>query len=563
MMHHRLVLSSLAETQRIAIAALTSRSSVSAGGRSLASSARCPFTGQRQDERAQPQRQHRRLLATTALQSHVHFQLQPSMHPTAFTEQQPHTFPVVNPSTNETICYVPDQTVEHAKNLIDRSHRAFQQWKVRTARERGHLLKKWADLLIHHTDYIAGVMTSEQGKPLAEARGEVTYGASFIYWFAEEALRSYGDVHPVMHPQQRIMVWKEPVGVSACITPWNFPLAMITRKAGAALAAGCTMISKPSAETPLTALALAELAYQAGIPEDVLSIITCSHRSSPSVGKELATNRKVAKLSFTGSTAVGKDLLAMAASTVKRVSMELGGNAPFIVFNDADIDAAVEGAVASKFRNAGQTCVCANRFFVQSGVYDKFMTKFSNAIEKLKVGDGFDSGVNVGPLITQAAVAKVTELVTDAQRRGARILMGGMKHPRGGNFFYPTLVADVGTESRLFREEIFGPVAAVAKFTTDDEVVELANRTRAGLVAYFYSRDVQRIWRTAERLQYGMVGVNTGMVSTEVAPFGGVKESGIGREGSKYGLAEYEELKYVLLDLGAQPQVSHSPPPQK
>ncbi|EGD83333.1 succinic semialdehyde dehydrogenase [Salpingoeca rosetta] len=474
------------------------------------------------------------------------------MHPTVFSEPQPHTFTVFNPSTQESLAHVPDSSLEQTRNIIDRSLHAFSSWRHKTARERSQLLRKWADLLTHNTDYLAGVMTLEQGKPLAEARGEVTYGTSFVYWFAEEAIRSYGDVHPPMAPNQRIMVWKQPVGVAACITPWNFPLAMITRKAGAALAAGCTMIVKPSAETPLTALAMAELAYQAGIPEDVLPVITASHETSPTVGKELATNPKVSKLSFTGSTAVGKQLLGLAANNVKRVSMELGGNAPFIVFDDADIDAAVSGAIASKFRNAGQTCVCANRFFVQSGVYDEFMTKLKREIEKLPVGDGFKDGVAIGPLINEAAVRNVTRLVIDAQRHGARILAGGMKHPLGGNFFYPTLVADVKAQSQLFCEEIFGPIAAVSKFTSDDDIVRMANSTHAGLVAYFYSQDLRRIWKTAELLEYGMVGVNTGIISTEVAPFGGVKESGMGREGSRYGMAEYEELKYVLLDMGKQ-----------
>eukprot|EP01147_Barroeca_monosierra_P003598 gene3598-6190_t len=430
------------------------------------------------------------------------FRIQPSMHPTIVMEQHSHTFPIFNPSTGVVLCYVPDFDVDRVQNTIDRN-------------------------------YLAGVITSEQGKPLEESRGEVSYGASFIYWFAEEAMRSLGDVHPAMTKNQRIMVWKQPIGVTACITPWNFPLAMITRKAGAALAAGCTMIVKPSAETPLTALAMAELAYQAGLHEDVLPVVTASHESSPMVGKVLATDERVAKLSFTGSTAVGKQLLGLASTGVKRVSMELGGNAPFIVFDDADVDAAVQGAIASKFRNAGQTCVCANRFFVQDAVYNDFVIKLNNEIEKLQVGDGFSPGVAVGPLISRRTVKQMQQLIVDAQRHGARVLSGGIPHPLGGNFFYPTLVGDVSPDSKLFCDEIFGPIAAVTRFSTDRDVIHMANNTRAG-----------------EALEYGMVGVNTGLISTEVAPFGGMKESGIGREGSKYGLAEYEELKYVLLDLG-------------
>eukprot|EP00056_Hartaetosiga_gracilis_P007164 m.104985 g.104985 ORF g.104985 m.104985 type:complete len:376 (-) comp12646_c1_seq14:1002-2129(-) len=373
---------------------------------------------------------------------------------------------------------------------------------------------------------------------------------SFISYYASEAMRMSGEVSPIMTSNQRIVVLKQPVGTTACITPWNFPNAMITRKASAALAAGCSMVVKPSAETPLSAMALCQLAVEAGIPEDVLSIVTCDHPRSIEIGKAISQSEKIAKLSFTGSTAVGKQLMEMCASTVKRTSMELGGNAPFVVFDDADIPAAVAGAIACKFRNAGQTCVCANRFFVHSAVYDDFISQFKSAIESLTVGDGFAENVDVGPMITSAAVTKVHEMVEDAIASGANVVCGGHVHSLGNNFYTPTLIDNVNLDSRLFREEIFGPVAAVHRFESDEEVIAKANDTRAGLVAYFYSDNLKRVWHVAEQLEYGMVGVNTGIVSTEVAPFGGVKESGIGREGSSHGMDEYQELKYVLMDLG-------------
>eukprot|EP00055_Hartaetosiga_balthica_P014637 m.81585 g.81585 ORF g.81585 m.81585 type:complete len:512 (-) comp8647_c0_seq1:319-1854(-) len=459
-------------------------------------------------------------------------------------------FSVINPSTREVIGYVPNNTIDDCVATIEKAHEAQKSWMNTTARERNALLNKWAGLIMDNSDYLGKIITLEMGKPIKEGIGEIAYGASFVSYYAGEIMRMSGEVSPIMAPNQRIVVLKQPVGTTACVTPWNFPSAMITRKASAALAAGCSMVVKPSAETPLSAMALCYLAEQAGIPDGILPILTCDHQRSIDIGKELAMSERIAKLSFTGSTAVGKKLMAMASSTVKRTSMELGGNAPFIVFDDADIQAAVAGAIVCKFRNAGQTCVCANRFFVQDGIYDEFMALFKTAIEGLQVGDGFDEHVDVGPMITDAAALKVHAMVQDTLHHGANLVCGGSFHAKGANFYAPTLIENVGISSRLFREEIFGPIAAVHRFTTDQEVIEKANNTRAGLVAYFYSNNLKRVWSAAEQLQYGMVGVNTGIVSTEVAPFGGIKESGIGREGSSHGMDEYQELKYILMDLG-------------
>lgn len=397
-----------------------------------------------------------------------------------------------------------------------------------------------------HQDDLAAIMTAEQGKPLAEAKGEIAYAASYLEWFGEEAKRVYGDTIPAPTPDKRIVVVKQPIGVCAAITPWNFPSAMITRKAGPALAAGCTMVIKPASETPLSALALCVLAERAGVPKGVLSCVTGSPRE---IGLELTTNPIVKKLSFTGSTAVGKTLIAQCASTVKRTSMELGGNAPFIVFDDADIEGAVKGALLSKYRNAGQTCVCANRLLVQSGIYDAFVERLAQAVSQLSVGDGFSAGVQIGPLINQKAVNKVEALISDAVVRGARTLTGGRRHALGGTFYEPTVIVDVSLQAEIFSEEIFGPVAPVFKFETEEEAIRLANDSTFGLAAYFYGRDISRVWRVAEGLEYGMVGINEGLISTEVAPFGGIKESGNGREGSKYGIEDYLEIKYLCMGI--------------
>jgi succinate-semialdehyde dehydrogenase/glutarate-semialdehyde dehydrogenase len=417
-------------------------------------------------------------------------------------------------------------------------------WRQRTAKERAQVLRKWFDLIMANQEDLAVLMTMEQGKPLAESRGEIAYAASFIEWFAEEGKRAYGDVIPSHGRDKRIIVLKQPIGVTVAITPWNFPTAMITRKVGPALAAGCTMVIKPSELTPFSALALCVLAEKAGIPEGVLSVVTGDPKP---IGGEFTSNPIVRKLSFTGSTAIGKLLMAQCAGTLKKVSLELGGNAPFIVFDDADLDAAVTGAIASKYRNAGQTCVCANRIFVQSGIYDRFAQRLAEKVATMKVGNGLEQGTVIGPLIEEKAVAKVEEHVRDAVSKGAKVLTGGKRVVGGGHFFVPTVLIDIKPDMLAMREETFGPVAPLMKFETEEEVIKLANSTEFGLAAYFYSRDIARVWRVAEALETGIVGINEGIISTEVAPFGGVKESGIGREGSKYGLEDYMEIKYLCM----------------
>ncbi|MBS0278845.1 MAG: NAD-dependent succinate-semialdehyde dehydrogenase [Proteobacteria bacterium] len=453
------------------------------------------------------------------------------------------TFAVTNPSTGETIADVADLTGADARAAIEAAQDAFPAWAKKTAKERAAIMRKWFELIMANQDDLAAIMTAEQGKPLAETRGEVAYGAAFIEWFAEEGKRIYGDVIPTNAAGRRLIVLKQPIGVVAAITPWNFPNAMITRKCAPALAAGCTFVIKPAGETPLSALALAELAHRAGLPKGAFNVVTTSRSSE--VGLELTQSPKVAKFSFTGSTEIGKLLMKQCASTVKKVSLELGGNAPFIVFDDADLDAAADGAMASKFRNMGQTCVCANRILVQDKVYDAFAEKLSQRIAKLKVGDGFEDGVTQGPLITEDAVEKVEKLLKDATAHGAKIAMGGKRVK--GQFFEPTLVKDVTPAMDIAKTEIFGPVATLFRFKTDDEAIRISNDTEFGLAAYFYARDVGRIFRVAEALEYGILGINEGIISTEVAPFGGMKESGIGREGSKYGIEDYVEIKYLAL----------------
>ncbi|MBP0631590.1 MULTISPECIES: NADP-dependent succinate-semialdehyde dehydrogenase [unclassified Cupriavidus] len=451
---------------------------------------------------------------------------------------------VTNPATGERVAQVPQLGADEARQAIEAANRALPAWRARTAKERSALLRKWFELILASQEDLARIMTAEQGKPIAEARGEIAYAASFIEWFAEEGKRVYGDTIPAPATNQRIVVTKEPVGVCAAITPWNFPAAMITRKAGPALAVGCTMVLKPASQTPLTALALVALAERAGIPAGVLSVVT---GSASAIGGEMSSNPLVRKLTFTGSTEVGRVLMAQTASTIKKVSMELGGNAPFIVFDDADLDAAVEGAIVSKYRNAGQTCVCANRIYVQSGVYDAFAQKLVAAVAALKVGNGMDDGVRIGPLIDDKAVAKVEEHIADALGKGARVLHGGQRHALGHSFFQPTVLADVAPGMQVAREETFGPLAPLFRFDTEDEVVAMANDTEFGLASYFYARDLGRVWRVSERLEYGMVGVNTGLISNEVAPFGGVKQSGVGREGSHYGIEDYLVIKYTCM----------------
>ena len=452
---------------------------------------------------------------------------------------------IFDPATGERLGSVPNLGRAETRRAIEAARRAQPAWRALTARERAARLRRWYELMLEHQDDLARIMTAEQGKPLAEARGEIAYAASFLEWFAEEAKRAYGDLIPAHAADKRILVQKEPVGVAAAITPWNFPSAMITRKAGPALAAGCAMVLKPAPQTPFSALALAELAQRAGIPAGLFSVLPADVANSREVGAELCDNPVVRKLSFTGSTAVGIKLMEQCAPTLKKLSLELGGNAPFIVFDDADLDAAVEGAMVSKYRNAGQTCVCANRLYVQDGVYDAFAAKLAAAVEKLKVGNGFEPGVTTGPLINPAAVAKVQSHLDDALAKGARVLAGGQA--LGGNFFAPTVLVDVPHDARVAREETFGPLAPLFRFQDEGEVVALANATEFGLAAYFYARDLGRVFRVAEALEYGMVGINTGLISTEVAPFGGMKASGLGREGSKYGLDEYLEIKYLCL----------------
>jgi succinate-semialdehyde dehydrogenase/glutarate-semialdehyde dehydrogenase len=455
------------------------------------------------------------------------------------------SFPVDNPADGDEIIRVPDLGVAEVRRAIEAADRAYPAWRAKTAKERAAVLRRWYDLIIENQDDLAVLMTSEQGKALAESKGEVAYGAAFIEWFGEEAKRVYGDVVPQNVGGRRIVVLKEPIGVTAAITPWNFPIAMITRKVAPAIACGCTSVIKPAKLTPLSALALAELAGRAGMPPGVLNIVTSSQASQ--VGEELCTNPIVRKISVTGSTEIGKLVMKLSASTVKKVSLELGGNAPFIVFDDADLDAAVQGAMASKYRNSGQTCVCANRLLVQSPVYDAFADKLANAVNDLKVGPGLEPGVNQGPLINEAAVEKCEEHIADALGKGARVVVGGKRHPLGGTYFEPTLLVDVNPQMKVAREETFGPVAPLFRFDSEEQAIAMANDTEFGLASYFYARDIGRIWRVAEALEYGMVGVNEGIISTEVAPFGGVKESGIGREGSKYGIEEYCEIKYVCM----------------
>lgn len=454
------------------------------------------------------------------------------------------TIDVNNPATGEIVGAVPAMTAEEISGAIDEAERAWLPWQKKTAKQRAALLRAWYELMIQNQDDIAVLMTTEQGKPLSEARGEAVYAASFLEWFGEEAKRIYGDTihHPL--PGKRIVVIKQGIGVTAAITPWNFPAAMITRKCAPALAAGCPVIVKPAKQTPFTALAIAELANRAGFPAGTVNVVT---GPASDIGNELTTNPKVRKLSFTGSTEIGKLLMAQCAHTVKKVSLELGGNAPFIVFDDADVDAAVEGAIASKYRNAGQTCVCANRILVQEAVYQEFSEKLTAAVLKLKVGNGFDSDVQQGPLIDMAAVEKVEIHIEDALTQGAAIAVGGERHELGGSFFQPTVLTDVSPSMLINREETFGPVAPLIRFSGEEEAVNIANDTPFGLAGYFYSRDIGRIWRVAEALEYGIVGINEGIISNEVAPFGGVKESGIGREGSKYGIEDFLEIKYLCM----------------
>ncbi|MBI2584642.1 MAG: NADP-dependent succinate-semialdehyde dehydrogenase [Rhodospirillales bacterium] len=454
------------------------------------------------------------------------------------------TFAVTNPATGETLANVPKLGRAETRRAIEAANAAWGPWRAKTAKERANILRKWFNLMIDNTDDLARLMTAEQGKPLAESKGEIVYAASFIEWFAEEAKRIYGDTIPQHGADKRIVVIKEPIGVVAAITPWNFPSAMITRKCAPALAAGCPVVIKPASATPLSALALAELAERAGLPAGVLNVVT---GSSGAVGSELTANPLVRKLSFTGSTEVGKQLMAECARTVKKTSMELGGNAPFIVFDDADLDAAVKGAMASKYRNTGQTCVCANRIYVQDEVYDEFTSRLAQAVSGLKVGDGLKGETHQGPLIDMKAVEKVEDHVRDALAKGARLVAGGKRHQLGGSFFEPTILADVTQQMKVAREETFGPVAPLFRFKTDGEVIRMANDTEFGLAAYFYSRDIGRVWKTAEQLEYGIIGINEGIISTEVAPFGGMKESGLGREGSKYGIEEYVEIKYLCM----------------
>ncbi len=455
------------------------------------------------------------------------------------------TFPVTNPADGSELAQVAELGADETRQAVEAAAAAWPEWRKRTAKDRAALLRRWYDLILENKDDLAAIMTAEQGKPLAESAGEVMYGASFIEWFAEEGKRLYGDVIPTHMTDRRIIVIKQSVGVVAAITPWNFPNAMITRKAAPALAAGCPIVIKPASETPLSALALAELAHQAGIPAGVFNVVTTTQ--SGAVGKVLTENPLVRKFSFTGSTGIGKLLIRQCASTVKKVSMELGGNAPFIVFDDADIDAAVKGAIISKYRNAGQTCVCANRIYVQAGVYDEFVEKFTAAVGDLKVGRGEESGVSIGPMISASAIDKVEELLEDAVNKGGEVVAGGSRHQLGGLFFQPTIVKGASRDMAFATEEIFGPVAPIFKFETEQEAIELANATEYGLASYFYARDLGRVFRVAEELEYGMVCINDGILSTEVAPFGGVKESGSGREGSKYGIDEYVEIKYLTL----------------
>lgn len=454
-------------------------------------------------------------------------------------------FEVTNPATGEVLIYLPDMSAVETKEAIDAAYIAQKSWAQKTGKERAGILRKWYDLMVRNVDDLGAILCAEMGKPLAEAKGEAMYGASFIEWFSEEAKRVYGDIIPGHQSDKRIMVLKQPVGVVASITPWNFPNAMIARKVGPALAVGCAFVAKPAAETPLSALAMAKLAEDAGVPNGLFSVITSS--KSAEIGQEFCDNEKVRKLTFTGSTQVGRTLMKQSADQVMKTSMELGGNAPFIIFDDADLDAAVEGAMISKYRNNGQTCVCANRIYVQSGVYDVFAGKLKAAVDKMKVGDGFNEGVTAGPLISEKAVQKVEQHIQDAISKGAKIATGGKRHKLGGTFFEPTILTQVTKEMLIASDETFGPVAPLFRFETVDDVIEQANDTIFGLASYFYANDLSQVWKVAEALEYGMVGVNTGLISTEVAPFGGIKQSGTGREGSKYGCDDYLEMKYVCI----------------
>jgi succinate-semialdehyde dehydrogenase/glutarate-semialdehyde dehydrogenase len=454
------------------------------------------------------------------------------------------TIPVTNPATGEILGTIPNMGTAETRRAIEAANAAWPAWRAKTAKERANILRKWFDLMMANQEDLARILTAEQGKPLAEARGEIAYGASFIEWFGEEAKRVYGDTIPGHQADKRIVVLKEPIGVCAAITPWNFPNAMITRKSGPALAAGCTMVLKPATATPYSALAMAELGERAGIPAGVFSIVT---GSASQIGGEMTSNPIVRKLTFTGSTEIGKVLMEQCAKTVKKTSMELGGNAPFIVFDDADLDAAVEGALMSKFRNTGQTCVCANRLLVQDSVYDAFSAKLADKVKAMKVGNGMEAGMVQGPLIDDAAVLKVEEHIADALAKGAKVIAGGKRHSLGRTFFEPTVLAGVTTDMKVAREETFGPVAPLFRFKDEAEAIRMANDTEFGLAAYFYARDIGRIWRVSEGIEYGIVGINTGIISTEVAPFGGMKESGLGREGSKYGIEDYLEVKYLCM----------------
>lgn len=451
---------------------------------------------------------------------------------------------VTNPANGEKLGTVPRMGTDETRRAIEAANAALPAWRAKTAKERSTILRRWFELMMANQEDLAIIMTAEQGKPLAESRGEIAYAAAFIEWFAEEGKRVYGDTIPGHAADKRIVVIKEPIGVCAAITPWNFPAAMITRKAGPALAAGCTMVVKPASATPFSALALAELGQRAGIPAGVFSVIT---GSAAAIGNEMTANPIVRKLTFTGSTEIGKQLMVQCAATVKKVSLELGGNAPFIVFDDADLDAAVEGALASKYRNTGQTCVCTNRLLIQDGVHDAFVAKLIAAVAEMRVGDGLKGEVQQGPLINMAAVEKVEEHIADAVSKGATIVLGGKRHALGGSFFEPTILTGVTQEMLVAREETFGPLAPIFRFSDDAEAIRMANDTEFGLASYFYSRNIHRVWRVAEALEYGMVGINTGLISTEVAPFGGMKESGIGREGSRYGIEEFIEVKYLCL----------------
>jgi succinate-semialdehyde dehydrogenase/glutarate-semialdehyde dehydrogenase len=452
--------------------------------------------------------------------------------------------PVTNPATGETLGTVPKMGQAETARAIAAANAAWPSWRRKNVKERAVILRRWFDLMTAHTEDLARIMTAEQGKPLAESRGEIAYAANYLEWFGEEAKRAYGDIVPGPAADRRIVVVKEPIGVCAAITPWNFPAAMITRKVGAALAAGCPIVVKPASLTPYSALALAELARQAGVPRGVFSVIT---GSAGAIGGEMTRNPVVRKLSFTGSTEVGRVLMEQSAATIKKVSMELGGNAPFIVFDDADLDAAVEGAIASKFRNTGQTCVCANRIYVQAGVYDAFARKLAAAVGKLRVGNGMDEGVTQGPLIDHAAVGKIEEHIADALAKGGKLVAGGKRHALGRTFFEPTVILDATQDMLVAKEETFGPLAPLFRFHSDEEVVAMANDTEFGLASYFYTRDIGRVWRVGEGLEYGMVGINTGLLSNEMAPFGGVKQSGLGREGSSYGLDDYMIVKYLCM----------------